>query len=414
MSSKSTNPSVTTEKSAYHAYRGTVRKLVAQTFGLSGAEMYQEDQIWERWLVRVEKERELCSLFRRGKNEEARPLCRLLQDKSLKDSFGARVLAVLSAPTLAWTPFRYPTRDLTWSYAPEWFSPWRTEYSLRGYDETETFFIGIISELSEPLQQFFWMLLEINLNAMVWHKPRGLGRPTSMESERNVAYNRLILRSLAALPIDSPEAERLFAHYQTNPTNQWLGLWLVGANYTPFQEILTSAMVPEQWKRLADAQWRNEIFTRQVSCVESIRRDWFDMVQRYGYAVEESLNGSQGAISANLVASQIAWILDAVDGTAARPFRYDAWNQVLATLRHNRYQEIRHCFVRHMVLSDGQRPFRVTDDIAPAVEEALTLFGAADQELATKLQVALAEYAARVTTRDVEVSQMKAAVAAMY
>ncbi len=406
------NRSVSADERALRVYRAKVRRLVTQSFGLSDAEMRAGDVIWDHWQDCVREGRAGNPLLAHNRSGEAAMLRDLLRHRGLKDVFKARAIAVLSAPTLAWTPFPYPTRNQEWSYAPEWFASWGTGFHLRGdVSESEVPFTEVIGEFSLPLQQFFWTLLEINLEAAGWlvEKKRN---PTPFESERNVAYNRLILRALRTVSVESSQAERLFQYYQTDPTGQWLGFWLSGANYAPFQEILRSGL--DQWRMLADAQWRSIIVDRRASTVESIRQTWTSILLRYGNEVEKSLDGNEVRVSTDLVASQVEWIMDAVQGTAFRPFHYDAWHPFLAALRSERYRDIRHRFVRHMALTDDpERPFRVTSESVNSVKRALREFGSTDSELAEKLSWALAQYDAVAEQQTRRRSKMEMAVQAM-
>lgn len=393
---------------ARRAYRAKVRELVAETFGLSNAEMRKEDEIWERWLARVEKEWELYPFLHSGVKVEPQPLHHLLHSYLLKDSFKARVLAVFCAPTLSWAPFRYPTRDPAWNYVSEWFT--QPRYSANGTKPL----VNVIGDLSGKLQRFFWTLLEINLDAIDWNKPRKVEHPLPIVSDRNVSYNRLVLWALTVLPVDS-QTERFLQLYHTNPSGNWLGLWLPGASYSPFREMLR-ARVPEQWKEQIDVLWRRSVTEQKEGTGQFMFRDWEAALQRYATEAQAALEGDGHAVSVHLFASQVNWILEVIEGTALRPFRYDSWNYVLNILRDDKYQFVYYRFVRHMALAgDAEHPFRVTGDIDwPLVKRALAMFGDADPELAVKLRAVLTEHAARVAKRNEEASQMQAAVAAMY
>lgn len=335
-------------------YVRSVRKLVSEVFGLSELEVKGHNRLWGDWL--------------NLKRQECRDLHALLT-ANVSDAFKARAISILLAPRIKLAPFA-----------------WRDETSLNDYLSLR--YKIEIANLSSRLQEFVLELLEINLDVAL--------APDADDDLRRTLfyYNRFILEALALLA-DSPKAEQLFNRYQINDPIPFMNME-DASGYTPLYEILV-AVLPEKWKRRADARMRGVIEAEQEGSAEP-RRDWEKALPNYVNHIQLCLYQQPFPYSSTLLASQIRFVLNLpnTDGTKL----FDSWQvgkflQVLGM----EDAELSHKFARHIVLADhgenGAYAVYNAEGLANA-QAMFDEFAGKDAELGHRLKTIIAEGETRV------------------
>lgn len=345
-----------------HRYVLDVRGLMAETFNLSQPEMADQDLIWGKWL--------------RISQREGRDLYGLLKT-DVKDVFHARALAILLMPRKTFAPFE-----------------WRNDKS---FSSSSVFEEGVTPFKREsPLQNFALAILEMNIDVAL------ASNDHEDVCETLSCYNKCILQALVMLEENDLRAARLFERYQMNDP---VAFWNMddASGYNPFYAIL-NADVPERWKKLADDKMR-EVIRAEKAGRSQPRNDWEKAFQNYRHHIQFSLYKDPFPYSVDLFASQVDFVLGFslshvhTDEGRILFHSYHAY-EILAMLQGDRYKEIRHRFVRHMLLGGPGEcgAFKVYNEKTyAAVMMMLEEFKDTDPDLRDRLGKVIAEAKMRIS-----------------
>jgi len=361
------------EEQNRRAYINTVQKLMDEIFLLSSREIADQDRVWDQW-VNVQR-REWRDLWD-------------LQKENVKDAFKARAMVILLAPKIKWVPFT-----------------WHDDTSLDNY-----LFLGVHDtppELSLPVRKFVSALLQATVDMTL--------TPSADEKlqEALVFYNRYLLKILAVLPEDDPDALNLFNRYQINDP---VPFWNMddASGYNPFHRMLSSN-IPEKWKKLADEKMREIIRAEQGGRVQA-RKDWEGALQNYMSHIQSCLYMKSFPYSVDLLASQIGFALG-LPNTKGRELICDYHVQTFLTmLQGEKRKELRHQIARHVILADHgeHHAFKIySPETFAAAKMMLAEFGCDDQELGNRLRDVILQNETRLREESSRTDKHQAQVASV-
>lgn len=392
---------LTTEQRIHRAYTTKVRTLIIQTFGLSEEEMVKQDRIWSQWCAE-RRALEIAGHYDSSRGNEYACLRGRLVDLRTKDSFKARILAVLLAPRIRLAAFSCESSFPEESYTHDWLG--YHSYTLKMID------------LQGVPHGFLATLLELTLDAFGWERVT-LRKTSPYFGEEGVKYyNKLILQALPILPVSSVQAERLFGRYKMayeyGPDPKQLGDAF-------FQEML-GASIPVEWKLRADAERRAYIWQHRPHS-EADSESWQSLIRVYAYEVQTLVSAVEKT-DAQVLEGQIVWLIGLANARSLPPvWWHDSFTRILSLLPKERYRELRQHFAWHMLFSEPSvllsktRTVPVLHDAEDCrvVRELIEEIGDDNARLLSGLRQMIERYETEAANREARFAGINAAQQAM-
>jgi hypothetical protein len=314
--------------------------------------MHDENETWGEWhMLFCLTDRDLGSLVR----------------GEYRDTFKARAVAIMMTPKAAWMPF-----------------VWKGGEAIKQlrYEDIHTV---LFADRTKPLTTFTLALLQHVIDIVL--------PTTDHDSEMlhaYLAYNALILEALGMLAEDDPRAQALCERYQLTHTVSESILWEHNSR-TPLHDLLC-AKIPEVWKQYTDTRMRDIICDKRNS--PTVRAQASAL---YAKCVLTCHSGGHRPYSSDLLASQMAFILEHADLKSLHGHHGSYARHLLQWLSDDEYKDLRRRFVYALVIGNDKNAgvFCVKNPSAhQAAQDMLREFGPEDGQLRERLRTLIATYKA--------------------
>ncbi len=176
----------------------------------------------------------------------------------------------------------------------------------------------------------------------------------SLRDQRMVlldAYNKYILQLLAVLPAEDNQAETLFPYFSINDSMPWVNSE-DSSGYNPMYNLWTNPSINERWKKAADQEMR-QIIKSELQEKSFPRAPHENALKCYVRHLQFILDEKRDLpYGKELFVDQIKFLisLEVSDQNLFKPWKIAL---ILNILAGEEYLDLRHKFIRFVLLRDG-------------------------------------------------------------
>lgn len=165
------------------------------------------------------------------------------------------------------------------------------------------------------------------------------------------AYNKYILQLLVVLPAEDNQAETLFQYFSINDPTPWADSE-DSSGYNPLYNLWKNPLINERWKKAADQEMR-QIIKNELQGKSFPRQPYESALKCYARHLQFILD-EKGHLpySKEFFADQIRFLasLEVSDQNLFKPWKVAP---ILNILAGEEYLDLRHKFIRFVLLRDG-------------------------------------------------------------
>lgn len=203
-------------------------------------------------------------------------------------------------------------------------------------------------------------------------------------------YNSCILLLLTLLPEE--KCERIFTLFSLLDISTYWNIDFC-SGYNPFQNLLNSN-VDEKWKIRADTKMR-QIIEDELAGNKKPREKWEDALDCYASIIQINIYGKELPYSVDLFASQMEFL---VSEKHYNKEIINNWHvdKIMTILSADKYEAIRYQFAKFVVFGNKEKFSVWNEETFQGAKIMLNEFSQKDKELASKIQLAIKEYNAKI------------------
>ncbi|MDP3697070.1 MAG: hypothetical protein Q8R55_03490 [Candidatus Taylorbacteria bacterium] len=165
------------------------------------------------------------------------------------------------------------------------------------------------------------------------------------------AYNKYILHLLEVLPVEDNQAETVFSYLSLNDPTPWADSE-DGSGYNPLYQLWKNPKINERWKKSAEVEMR-QIIASELRGDTTPREPYENALKCYARHLRFILDEKEHLpYSKELFADQIRFLisLEVSDQNLFKPWKVPP---ILNILAGEEYLDLRHKFIRFVLLRDG-------------------------------------------------------------